>query len=743
VYSCERDEAHHELDVALNEFNLDAQDLTRGLVGAVGESGALTTIVSQFERALTSLSVPPEDPDTPFMASLDAIQSTVSTLNENLPMLSQVSGDRLLSTIQDLKIVDSFNAMCLAGRTAIAKADSEEARTELRAGLTSLGATLINTLQAAKNFQQNPGDYDAKKALMQSVRSSLTEITTVKNALHHSAKGVHACHNAVNSYDYLINDLATTSIFASAGSFGEANKTCDAKKLVNEMMKVANSVKTLVHSLDATQEVIVSNVNDTVKESGLLVKAVKENAAALANDSSSQVLLINAAKDLVVALRETLRITASAVGRIENSPEVKKLTEYYQKGFKDAIISFGNTSKSLQDELARGIRASEAARNALKLELENIDAYKPPAPSPPEKILSTSSEVIQVTASLISAVLSQNQQQTTESANNTRKAVIDLLRHTKGASVTEDLDPNDTEIAINSSKLVAKAVLDMLETGALKHLHAPTEESKKSLAGHSQSIAEAVAALTAAARGLKGADFVDPNDPQAIAEKELTVAAIMIEEAAKKLAAMRPKETITFTQEMKFEDLIVNAAQQITAAASSLISAAQSAQAELKKKGRLATKIGEARYHEDAAWSEGLVSAAKEVGVATSMLCDAANSCVQGVPDSDLRMIAAAKAVSASTQRLLHACRARAECGSKEMHNLDNAGAAVVKATNALVKSAQESMAGEAAPLMDTGAIKDKLGLEMSLQIKILQREKEVETARRELERYRKMKYQK
>jgi hypothetical protein len=34
---------------------------------------------------------------------------------------------------------------------------------------------------------------------------------------------------------------------------------------------------------------------------------------------------------------------------------------------------------------------------------------------------------------------------------------------------------------------------------------------------------------------LKGADFVDPNDPQAIAEKELTVAAIMIEEAAKKL----------------------------------------------------------------------------------------------------------------------------------------------------------------------------------------------------------------
>jgi hypothetical protein len=129
-------------------------------------------------------------------------------------------------------------------------------------------------------------------------------------------------------------------------------------------------------------------------------------------------------------------------------------------------------------------------------------------------------------------------------------------------------------------------------------------------------------------------------------------------------------------------------------------------------------------------------------------------------------MIAAAKAVSASTQRLLHACRARAECGSKEMHNLDNAGAAVVKATNALVKSAQESMAGEAAPLMDTGAIKDKLGLEMvinhftlenyflfsnniggfflqSLQIKILQREKEVETARRELERYRKMKYQK
>eukprot|EP00122_Pirum_gemmata_P003456 Pgem_evm2s3125 len=124
------------------------------------------------------------------------------------------------------------------------------------------------------------------------------------------------------------------------------------------------------------------------------------------------------------------------------------------------------------------------------------------------------------------------------------------------------------------------------------------------MAEFSKDIAKAVAAVTDAARELKGADLVDPDDPQVIAEKELLVAAAMIEEAARKLAILRPKETVSFGQDMKFEDLILTAAQQIMVATQSLMARAQQAQTNLKEAGRLSTKKGDERYHDDASWSE-------------------------------------------------------------------------------------------------------------------------------------------
>ena len=41
---------------------------------------------------------------------------------------------------------------------------------------------------------------------------------------------------------------------------------------------------------------------------------------------------------------------------------------------------------------------------------------------------------------------------------------------------------------------------------------------------------------------LTGSDWVDPNDPNVIAEQELLAAAASIEAAAKKLAQLRPRQ---------------------------------------------------------------------------------------------------------------------------------------------------------------------------------------------------------
>ena len=73
-------------------------------------------------------------------------------------------------------------------------------------------------------------------------------------------------------------------------------------------------------------------------------------------------------------------------------------------------------------------------------------------------------------------------------------------------------------------------------------LNKPTAEAKDSLSNISRKIAMYVTQLAQTAEMLKGADWVDPDDPMLIAENELLGAAQSIEKAAKKLASLKPRK---------------------------------------------------------------------------------------------------------------------------------------------------------------------------------------------------------
>ena len=147
--------------------------------------------------------------------------------------------------------------------------------------------------------------------------------------------------------------------------------------------------------------------------------------------------------------------------------------------------------------------------------------------------------------------------------------------------------------------------------------------------------------------------------------------------------------------DMTFDELIIDSAKSIANATSSLIKAASEAQKELVEAGAVAKE-----YHkgsEDSQWSEGLVSAAKLVASATHSLCDAANKLVRGEAAEEL-LIAAAKQVSKSTAQLVLACKVKAREGSRAMEGLKTASDAVRRATDALVRAAQNSVQKPTSP---------------------------------------------
>ena len=73
-------------------------------------------------------------------------------------------------------------------------------------------------------------------------------------------------------------------------------------------------------------------------------------------------------------------------------------------------------------------------------------------------------------------------------------------------------------------------------------VHNDSEELKEEILGISRSIAQSTAEMTKLAEKVAGEDLVDPEDPMVIAEKELFNAAESIELAAKRLAALRPRQ---------------------------------------------------------------------------------------------------------------------------------------------------------------------------------------------------------
>ncbi len=186
--------------------------------------------------------------------------------------------------------------------------------------------------------------------------------------------------------------------------------------------------------------------------------------------------------------------------------------------------------------------------------------------------------------------------------------------------------------------------------------------------------------------------------------------------------------------------MILEAAKSIAAATSALVKAASAAQRELVDTGRVSKKP--ANDSDDGQWSDGLVSAAQMVAAATHSLVEAANSLVQGHATEE-KLISAAKQVASSTAQLLVACKVKASPDSDATRRLQAAGNAVKRATDNLVKAAQQALAQEEErQLVLNKRMVGSMAQEINARSEVLKIERQLDEARTKLAAIRKAKYQ-
>lgn len=192
-------------------------------------------------------------------------------------------------------------------------------------------------------------------------------------------------------------------------------------------------------------------------------------------------------------------------------------------------------------------------------------------------------------------------------------------------------------------------------------------------------------------------------------------------------------------ESLNFDEMILESAKSIATATSDLIKAASMAQKELIVSGKVSRTL--LMGSDDGQWSEGLISAARMVAAATHSLVESANSLVQGFSTEE-KLISSAKQVASSTAQLLVACKVKADPESDCTKRLQSAGNSVKRATDNLVRAAQQAIQHEEErSLVLNRRIVGGIAQEINARSEVLRIERELDEARGRLTAIRQAKY--
>uniref|UniRef100_A0A8C1FUR4 Talin 2a n=1 Tax=Cyprinus carpio carpio TaxID=630221 RepID=A0A8C1FUR4_CYPCA len=686
----------------------------------------------------------------------EAVDDLLLTLNEAASEVGMVSG--MVDSIADAmgKLGEGtppepegsfveYQTTMVRYSKAIAVSAQEMIGVQIKTRVQELGHGCIVLVQKAGALQISPSDSFTKRELIECARTVTEKVSMVLSALQAGNKGTQACITAGSAVSGIIADLDTTIMFASAGTLNAENDSDSFADHRENILKTAKALvedtKNLVSGAASSQEKLAQAAQSSAKTITDLTDVVKLGAASIGpDDPETQVVLINAVKDVAKALAELISATKCAAGKAADDPSMFQLKSA-AKVMVTNVTSLLKTVKAVEDEASRGTRALEATIECIKQELTLFQSKEAPEKSTtPEEFIRMTKGITTATAKAVAAGNSARQEDVISTANLSRKVIADMLITCKQAAYHEEVSEEVRNRALLYGTECTNGYIDLLEH-VLQVLQKPTGDQKPKLVMFSKKVAAAVTELIQAAEAMKGTEWVDPEDPTVIAETELLGAAASIEAAAKKLEQLKPRAKPRQADEsLDFEDQILEAAKSIAAATSALVKSASAAQRELVAQG----KVGAipANAVDDGQWSQGLISAARMVAAATSNLCEAANASVQGHA-SEEKLVSSAKQVAASTAQLLVACKVKAEQDSEAMRRLQAAGNAVKRASDSLVRAAQKAAFNKTDD--DNVVVKTRfvggIAQIIAAQEEMLRKERELEEARKKLAQIRQQQY--
>lgn len=744
------DMLHRDIDEGADATRDAVNDLVQTLQRSAAEAGFVSGVLESINNAIAQLDQP-----VVITQQESSFADVQTEMDRNAKEIARIAGDMVHKSLSDLRqlsylateLSHHYATLVATSRTAISVTSNSELAYRIRMGVHELGKACVKLCRACGSAQANQGDAACHRELTETSKQTVERVSHILAALKAGSRGTQACINAASTVSGIIGDLDTTIMFATAGSLN-AERDNDKfgyhrESILKTAKALVDDTKALVAGAASSQEQLATAAQDAVQTIVQLADVVKQGAASLGpHNQEAQVMLINAVKDVALALGDLIQATKVASGKSINDPSMLNLKDSAQAMVTN-VASLLKTVRAVEDENSRGTRALEATIEAIYQEIRGFDSADTTGlrQVTPEELVRSTKPVTQATAKAVVAGTSCKQEDAIVTANMGRKAIADMLQMCKSASLLAENSELKMRV-IKSGRDCAVRYRELLQE-VLRVVEArsgASGEGRQRLEEGSRAIAMAVGEMVSASEALKGHDL-DPEDPTVIAGTELLGAAASIDAAAKKLANLKPREiTVKVADEnLNFDALILEAAKSITAATAALIKAAAMAQCDLVAAGMVS---GQPRYHsEDGQWSEGLVSAARLVAAATHSLVEAANGLVHGEA-SEEKLISSAKQVASSTAQLLVACKVKSSPDSPTMKRLQAAGNAVKQATESLVRAARQHIEQtQEFQLVINKRMVGGIAQEIVAREEILRKERELEEAREKLAQLRKAKY--
>lgn len=740
--------AQPEVDECADGCRETLSELSHSLQVLSTQEGVVCNVVDAVNRAMSRLGDPTNTRSSLIIDSGDSYVDYQTRMVSSAKEIARVAQEMVIKRqggSLSSELSQHYSKLATDCSGARITSNNPEVASRLTTSVLDLGSGVIRCVNAAAAC--HIADDISIRSLSDAGRDVAEKVSQVLSALQAGSRGTQACINAASTVSGIIGDLDTTIMFATAGTLNaetEGDTFADHRENILKTAKaLVEDTKTLVAGAASSQEQLAVAAQNAVSTIIQLAEVVKFGAASLgSNNPEAQVMLINAVKDVASALGDLIQATKAASGKSINDPTMNHLKDS-AKVMVTNVTSLLKTVKAVEDEHTRGSRALESTIEVISQEIRALHSIEQhgSCTGSPEMLVRCTKPITQATARAVAAGNSCKQEDIIVAANMGRKAISDMLSVCKGAA--QNAESNDLrEKCLRAGQQLADEYRVLLQ--AVQTVTTKSGSDKTQLTIISRRIAQYVTELVAVAEQLKGSDWVDPDDPTVIAENELLGAAASIDAAAKKLAGLRPRKSISQEnpdENLNFDEMILEAAKSIAAATSALVKAASAAQRELIDSGKVSRRP--LTSSDDGQWSEGLVSAARLVAAATHSLVESANCLVLG-ESSEEKLVSSAKQVASWTAHLLVACKVKADPNSETTKRLQAAGNAVKRATDNLVKAAQQAIQQEEErSLVLNRKMVGGIAQEINARSEVLRIERELEEARGRLSAIRQAKYKK